>query len=100
IKKIGITLDASLHTIQKALDNNCDLLITHHGPLDKDFDLNSVLDQKRIYLAQENNLPIFRMHLNLDFCKDGNAETLTRLLGFSKFAAASTIYHGISLKMG
>lgn len=100
VKKIGITLDASLHTIHEALDNNCDLLITHHGPLDKDFDPKSQLDKRRITLAKKHNLPIFRMHLNLDFCKNGTAETLTRLLGFSEFTTAPTVYHGIELKVG
>lgn len=100
VNRIGITLDASLKTIQKSIANQCNLLITHHGPNGANFDLKSALDKKRILLARENNLSIYRMHLNLDFCKNGNGETLCKLLGFSNFKSAPTIYKSNRLKTG
>ncbi|MBI3980704.1 Nif3-like dinuclear metal center hexameric protein [Candidatus Microgenomates bacterium] len=100
IRKIGITLDATLTTISEAVTNKCDLLITHHGPDDKTFHEISGLDRKRIALALSANLPIFRMHLNLDFCTNGNSETLCKLLGFEKFKPTWTIYQGHKLETG
>lgn len=97
IEKIGLTLDATLKTIQDAIDSNCDLLITHHGPDEKAFNPNSKLDTKRIALAKKTNLPIYRMHLNLDFCIGGNSETLTKLLGFKKVKALPITYKGFTL---
>ena len=97
VKRVGITLDPTLQTIQEAANKHCDLLITHHGPDEKTFNLASSLDQKRIQLAMDNYLPIYRMHLNLDFCAQGNSETLTKLLGFSHVAAQPIRYKEYSL---
>jgi len=97
IKKIGITLDPTMITIQEAATNECDLLITHHGPNEKSFNEASRLDRKRIALAKKHNLPIYRMHLNLDFCPGGNSETLTKLLGFPDAVGRPIAYKEFTL---
>lgn len=100
IKKIGLTLDATLYTLQKAAAEQCDLLLTHHGPLQKSFSPTSVLDQRRIAFAKQHNLALYRMHLNLDFCSQGNAEILCQLLRFRAIHPAPTSLQGNNLAIG
>lgn len=97
IAKIGITLDPTLMTIQEAIDEKCDLLITHHGPDEKTFNNKSALDRKRVALAKKYSLPIYRMHLNLDFCPKGNSEILAKLLGFSNVKGRPIAYKEFAL---
>lgn len=79
IQKIGLTLDYSLKAIQKAVEANCDLLITHHGPTGIRYPLigNNL---KKIVLADGHNLAVYRCHLNLDFCEGGIIDNLCNLL--------------------
>lgn len=79
IKKIGLTLDCCTQAIEKAIEIGCDLLITHHGPTEIRYPLyGNRLNQ--LVLAKNNNLSIYRAHLNLDFCEGGIIDTLCGLL--------------------
>jgi GTP cyclohydrolase I len=91
ISKIGLSLDYSLHTIQKAVKEECQLLITHHGPEDNNIPVfgNSLAKQN---LAAKSNLAIYRCHLNLDFCKHGIIEELCCLLDIPA-KPASLVYN-------
>ncbi len=68
ITKIGFALDPSKHVIAQAVNEGCELLITHHplffAPLKK-IDTSSPLGFK-IKIALENNLNIFSYHTSLD----------------------------------
>lgn len=79
INKVGLTLDYSLSAINQAIDQSCDLLITHHGPTDPKHHLtgNGFEKKKR---CQEANLAVYRCHLNLDFCDGGIIDQLCNLL--------------------
>lgn len=79
IKKIGLTLDFSLLTMKKAVEARCDALITHHGPLKFEVPLQGNILEKVKFVA-DNDLPVYRAHLNLDFCRGGIIETLCDLL--------------------
>lgn len=98
IKKIGLTLDCCTQAIEKAIESGCDLLITHHGPTEINYPLygNRL---KQFALAQDNNLSIYRAHLNLDFCEGGIIDTLCGLL---KIPAKKThlLYEGNSIYGG
>lgn len=97
IQKIGVTLDYSLQAIQQAAENNCDLLITHHGPTEITYPLigNTL---KKIQTAAESNLSIYRAHLNLDFCKHGIIEELCSALELTTVPITThynqTVIHG------
>jgi dinuclear metal center YbgI/SA1388 family protein len=79
VRKVGLTLDFSLLAMKKAVDLGCDALITHHGP--KSFSLPVQGNMaKKINFAVKNDLPVYRAHLNLDFCPGGIIETLCVIL--------------------
>lgn len=80
IKKAGLTLDYSLQAIKQAISNDCDLLITHHGPLGISYPLRGNKLAKVEY-ASAANLSVYRCHLNLDFCEGGIIHELTNILG-------------------
>lgn len=79
IFKVGLTLDYSLQAIEIAIEDKCDLLITHHGPTDISYPLigNNLA---KIELAARSGLAIYRSHLSLDFCEDGIIDSLCRAL--------------------
>lgn len=92
IKRVGLTLDASLINITKAIESKCDFLITHHGPDEANFKDIRGLDAQRIKLALSHDLTIFRLHLCLDSCKDGIMDQLCKILGFKKFKRVPVEY--------
>lgn len=79
VSKIGLTLDFSLLAMKQAIDLGCDALITHHGPLKIDMPVHGNMAEK-IKFCTEHNLPVYRAHLNFDFCRGGIIETLAQLL--------------------
>lgn len=98
IKKIGVTLDFSMNAIKSAIERNCDLLIAHHGPEFGEDKENEYI-KKKLKLAKENRLSVFRMHLNLDFIKGGLIDNLCELLDLDG-KPVITIYRNNKIKGG
>lgn len=98
IRKVGITLDFSMNAIKQAIKRNCDLLITHHGPEFKEDEENEYI-KKKLKLAKENNLSVFRMHLNLDFIRNGLIDSFCKLLCL-KANPTVTIYKNNKIRGG
>lgn len=80
VSKIGLTLDFSLLAMRDAVGRGCHALITHHGPTKIDTPIQGNTAEK-INFCVEKNLPVYRAHLNLDFCRGGIIETLAGILG-------------------
>lgn len=80
LKRIGLTLDFSLLAMQKAVEMKCDALITHHGPTKIETPILGNMAEK-FQFCSKHNLPVYRAHLNLDFCDGGIIETLAGILG-------------------
>ena len=83
IKNILLSLDLSNDVIQSAIENDCNLIITHHPllyhalkRLDFSNDQNARLIQKLI----KNNISLYSAHTNLDFTKDGVSFQLAKRL--------------------
>ncbi len=67
VNKIMIALDCDLRTINEAIDNNVDLLITHHPLLFKSVNLDEETPMgEMIFKAIKNNLSIYSSHTPLD----------------------------------
>ena len=85
IKKVIIALDGTSDVVNQAIDNGCDLLITHHpfmfSPL-LSLNYDSVLGQKMIKVLS-NKLNIFSMHTNFDVGNNGMNDILANLLGLT-----------------
>ena len=81
IKKIAFAVDACLETFQKAVENNCQMLIVHHGLIWYGLkNLTGINYEKAKYLI-ENNLALYAAHLPLDaHPKYGNNVQLAKLL--------------------
>ncbi|GEM_PF-1377502 len=90
VNKIGLTLDYSLQAIQRAIEADCQLFITHHGPTYKEHPLTGNSLAKHT-LAANAGLAVYRCHLSLDFCEGGIIEELCRLLGIPA-KPVTTIY--------
>ncbi len=74
VTKAIITLDCTMDTVKKAVENNCELIITHHPIIFEP--LKSVLKGSIIYDVVKNNLTVISMHTNLDVGLGGVNDSL------------------------
>jgi len=77
VKRIMVMLDADVDTIDEAIANNVDLIITHHPILLKP--INKVTDDKLIKLI-ENGISLYSAHTNLDNANGGVNDVLAQKL--------------------
>lgn len=73
IKKIQLSLDVTMETIDNAIKNGVDLIISHHPMIFsgvKKVNDDTVLGEK-ILKAIENNIAIYSLHTNLDSTREG-----------------------------
>ena len=82
IKKALFSLDLSNLTVERALELDCDTIVTHHPAiyspiksLDEDGDTAALLT------AIKNGLNVISMHLNLDIAKNGIDQSLMDVIG-------------------
>lgn len=83
IKKILVALDINDEVIEEAIQNNCDMIITHHPFIFKGLKCikNSDILGKRIIKLIKNNISVYSAHTNLDIAKNGTNDTFAELLG-------------------
>lgn len=83
VKGIVIALDANEDTVDFALKNNCNLIITHHplifSPLKHVTTGNGV--EKIVYKLISNNIALYSAHTNFDKADGGTDDVLARALG-------------------
>lgn len=84
VKKILLSLDCKLDTIEEAKNNDVDLIITHHPLLFKKPSriIKGDLQGDKIINLIKNNISLYSCHTNLDSAKNGINETIVNLLGF------------------
>jgi dinuclear metal center YbgI/SA1388 family protein len=95
ISKVGLAVDACLRSIAAAIDNNCDLLVVHHG-LFWGSGLRSVTGTayRRLAMLVQNNIALYACHLPLDaHATLGNNTRLAELLQLKKVKPFAR-YHG------
>lgn len=78
VKKIMVMLDADSSTIDEAIANNVDLIVTHHPVLIKP--INKIIDEKLIKLIK-NDISLYTAHTNLDSANGGVNDVLAQKLG-------------------
>ena len=76
IQKVMLCLTVTDNIIQQALEQNCNMIISHH-PL-----FNVSIKYK--------NIDIYCAHTNLDRTKGGTTDTLIKTLGLAKFIVANS----------
>ncbi len=83
VEKILISLDVSENSLKKAIEENVDMIVTHHpfifGKLS-----NISFDDKKGEMIRDiikNDITVFSMHTNLDICEGGVNDILCDKLG-------------------
>ena len=79
VTKVAIALDATMDTVKAAVDNECQLLVTHHPAIFSP--LKSVTANDPVFYAVQKDLSIISAHTNLDAAIGGVNDCLSAALG-------------------
>ncbi len=94
VKKILICLDVTLETIEEAILEGVDLIISHHPlfiePIKK-IGQDDILGIKIERLIQ-HRIALYVMHTNVDIAKEGLNDYLAKILGFKKSVPLDSKY--------
>ena len=78
VKRSVISLDCTDSAIDKAVKNECQLIITHHPVIFEP--LKNVLSDSPVYRIIKNGISVISMHTNLDIGENGVNDTLCDVL--------------------
>lgn len=83
VSKILIALDLDREVFEKALEEEAEMIITHHPLIFKPIKsiVYSSYKEKLIYDIIKNDLVVYNAHTNLDLAKGGVNDTLANLFG-------------------
>ncbi|MEI7826478.1 MAG: Nif3-like dinuclear metal center hexameric protein [Euryarchaeota archaeon] len=81
VSSIAVALDPTANVIQKAVQADADILITHHTLIWNPITKVSLDIQKQLTLILENDLSFYVMHTNYDTAPGGVNEVLAKLVG-------------------
>lgn len=79
VSKIMLCLTPTENVIKQALEQNCDMIISHH-PI---FHMN--INSELVFETFSPKIDIYSAHTNLDKAKCGTTDTLIKALGLKKF---------------
>ena len=82
VKGVCVCLDASLDAIEKAIENDCNVILTHHPFIFRkigEIDYNSYFG-KMMNLIMKNDISVISAHTNMDKAKDGINQRLAQSL--------------------
>lgn len=97
VKKVIISLDCTLDTVKKAVQNGCELIITHHPVIFSP--LKNILAGSIQFELIKNGISVISMHTNLDVADGGVNDCLCNALGLKNIKTI-TANDGYVLKMG
>lgn len=83
VSKILFALDITSDVVNQAINNNCDLIITHHPLIFKP--VSNVLSDSLIYKLIEKGISIISAHTNYDKAVDGVNDILCSTISASKY---------------
>jgi dinuclear metal center YbgI/SA1388 family protein len=92
VTSIMVALDCTLDVIKEAMENNCNLILTHHPLMflkPSNITAETLQGRKIIELIQ-NNINVYSSHTNLDIVKGGLNDILAKLLGFKRWSIIET----------
>ena len=88
VSKITVALDCDTDTVDFAVDNGCELIVTHHPVI---FDpIKSITADTVYHKAVKNGISVISCHTNLDIANGGVTETLCKVLGFKSIKKYKT----------
>ena len=87
VKKIQFSLDATLESIENAISEKVDMLITHHPIIFKA--IKDIIEQnilgKKIRNLIKNNINVYSIHTNLDSSINGLNDYVLKKIGISEY---------------
>ena len=83
VKSVLTCLDCTEEVIEEAINNNCNLIISHHPLLFKPIKkiTHSNYNERIIYQAIKHDIAIYAMHTNLDNIEEGVSFIFAKKLG-------------------
>ena len=78
---VAVALDPTENVIQKAVQNDADVLVTHHTLIWSPITKVSVRIQKQLTLLLKNDLSFYVLHTNYDAAPGGVNDVLAKLVG-------------------
>jgi len=81
VRKVLVTLDATLDAINYAVEKGFDLVVTHHPFIFKKLSRITGFDYKKIELLVKNDLPVLSYHTRLDSAEGGVNDALAEAIG-------------------
>lgn len=85
VNRVLLALDCTKEVLGEAIDNNCDMIITHHPLIFRKPSriISEDLIGSKIIDLIKNDISLYSSHTNLDSAKDGINKTIVEMLGFS-----------------
>ncbi|MBN2804718.1 MAG: Nif3-like dinuclear metal center hexameric protein [Deltaproteobacteria bacterium] len=97
IQKIALATDASLSTYKSAIEQNCQMILTHHGLIWGGLKYITGRNYSHLKYLIENSLNLYAAHLPLDLHPEvGNNAALARLLKMKHIRPFGD-YYGINI---
>ena len=84
VKKVLVTLDCDRTAVQKAIDTQCSLIVTHHPVIFGG--LKSVTENDIVFELIKNGIAVISMHTNLDVGINGGNDCLCAAVDFDECA--------------
>jgi len=84
VTKAIIALDCTLETVEFAVKNKANLIITHHPVIFSP--IKNVLKGSVVYELISNDISVISMHTNLDIGENGVNDCLARKIGLDKIS--------------
>jgi len=83
VRRVMVALDPCPASVEEAISNSCQLLVTHHPLIFKPLKRISTADEvgRLIHRSIGSNLAIVSLHTNYDVAENGVNDLLSRLLG-------------------
>lgn len=85
VVRVMVCLDATMDTVDEAIQKKVDLLVTHHPVMFKGIKLINENDTRSRILMKliRNNISVYSAHTNLDVAVEGVNEQLANIIGLS-----------------
>lgn len=89
IKKCYVALDVTNQVIDCAIENGCNLIVTHHPFIMGGLSSLNLAEEKGLQIARllSHNIAVYSMHTNFDSCHGGVNDTICELLELSDYRA-------------
>lgn len=88
IKRVLVCLDCTENTVKQAVENNCELIVSHHPVI---FRAQKTFTEKNpAYLAAKNGISVISAHTCYDFADGGVSDTLAKKIGLENIRKSPT----------